>query len=52
MELAANKLLYRTSPPEKLDGPPMFKCGISREVALGLARELDVPLNDLTWDPV
>jgi origin recognition complex subunit 5 len=30
----------------------MFKCGISYEDALGLAKELDVPLNELLWDPV
>jgi origin recognition complex subunit 5 len=30
----------------------MFKCGISYEDTLGLAKELDVPLNDLLWDSV
>jgi origin recognition complex subunit 5 len=46
------RLLHRTSPSDRIDGPPMFKCGISYDVALALARQLDVPLNDLLWDPV
>ena len=51
MELAQNRLLDRTTPSDRLDGPPMFKCGISYDVALGLAREIQVPLSDLMWDP-
>jgi len=50
MELASIRLLHRTSPPDKIDGPPMFKCGVSYDVALALARQLDIPLNDLMWD--
>ena len=35
-----------------LDGTaPTLKCGVSYGVALALARELRVPLNDLMWDP-
>jgi hypothetical protein len=29
----------------------MYKCRISYEDTLGLAKELDVSLNDLLWDP-
>ncbi|KAG9310424.1 putative origin recognition complex, subunit 5-like protein [Chiua virens] len=50
-ELTFMRALHRTSATDKLDGPPMFKCGISHEVALRLARDLDVPLNELMWDP-
>ena len=50
--MASMWLLHRTSPADKLEGPPMFKCGISYEDTLGLAKELDVPLNDLLWDSV
>lgn len=50
-ELTLMRALHRTSAVDKLDGPPMFKCGISHDVALALARDLDVPLNDLIWDP-
>ncbi|GLB40919.1 putative origin recognition complex (ORC) subunit 5 C-terminus [Lyophyllum shimeji] len=51
MELAAMRLLHRTSPGDRIDGPPSFKCGISYDVALALARQLAIPLNDLLWDP-
>ncbi|KAF8344580.1 origin recognition complex subunit 5 C-terminus-domain-containing protein [Amanita rubescens] len=51
VELASMWLLHRTSPSDRLEGPPMYKCGISYEDTLGLAKELDVPLNDLLWDP-
>ncbi|KAJ7582997.1 origin recognition complex subunit 5 C-terminus-domain-containing protein [Mycena floridula] len=51
MELARFRLLYRTSPSDKLDGPPMFKCGIGYHEALALAKPLDIKLNDLLWDP-
>lgn len=50
MELTLMRALHRTSATDKLDGPPMFKCGISHDIALALARDLDVPLNDLIWD--
>ncbi|KAI0315446.1 origin recognition complex subunit 5 C-terminus-domain-containing protein [Amylostereum chailletii] len=50
VELASMHLLQRTSPPERLDGPPTFKCGVSYELALALARELRVPLLDLLYD--
>src|ERR1700733_5722402 len=52
MELTSMRLLHRTSPQDRIDGPPMFKTGISYDVTLALARQLDVPLNDLLWDPV
>ncbi|KAK0200291.1 origin recognition complex subunit 5 C-terminus-domain-containing protein [Desarmillaria ectypa] len=52
IDLTSSKLLHRTSPAERLDGPPMFKCGVSYDVVLGLAKELDVPLQDLLWDPL
>ncbi|PFH49483.1 hypothetical protein AMATHDRAFT_41543 [Amanita thiersii Skay4041] len=52
IDLAHKRLLHRTSPMDKLDGPPMFKCGVMYEDVLALAKELDVPLNDLLWDPV
>jgi len=46
-----NRLLHRTTPADRLDGPPIFKCGVSYDVALALARDVGVPLNDLMWDP-
>jgi len=49
VELASMWLLHR-SHSDRLEGPPMYKCGISYEDTLGLAKELDVPLNDLLWD--
>ncbi|KAI6047012.1 OPT oligopeptide transporter protein-domain-containing protein [Pisolithus marmoratus] len=42
-ELAFMRALHRMSPMEKLDGPPMFKCGISYEVTLALARDVGIP---------
>ncbi|KAJ6618173.1 origin recognition complex subunit 5 C-terminus-domain-containing protein [Mycena sp. CBHHK59/15] len=51
IELADVGLLHRTSAADKLDGPPTFKCGISYDTSSALARQLDVPLNDLLWDP-
>ncbi|KIJ14874.1 hypothetical protein PAXINDRAFT_78384, partial [Paxillus involutus ATCC 200175] len=50
-EMTFMRALHRTTGMDKLDGPPMFKCGILHEVALALARDVDVPLNDLMWDP-
>ncbi|KAF8962111.1 origin recognition complex subunit 5 C-terminus-domain-containing protein [Flammula alnicola] len=52
VELTSMRLLHRTSPTDRLDGPPMFKCAISYETVLTLAKQLDVALNDLLWDPV
>ncbi|KAF5370931.1 hypothetical protein D9615_009797 [Tricholomella constricta] len=51
MELTSMRLLHRTTPGDRIDGPPSFKCGISFEVALALAKQLAIPLNDLMWDP-
>jgi origin recognition complex subunit 5 len=50
-ELTAMGLLRRASPPERLDGPPMFKCAITHEAALRVAKDLGVPLNDLIFEP-
>ncbi|KAH7909749.1 OPT oligopeptide transporter protein-domain-containing protein [Hygrophoropsis aurantiaca] len=33
-ELTAMRSLHRTSAPDRLDGPPMFKCGISYESSM------------------
>ncbi|KAF8876947.1 origin recognition complex subunit 5 C-terminus-domain-containing protein [Infundibulicybe gibba] len=52
MELVTMNLLHQTSALDKLDGPPMFKCGLSYDAILTLARHLDVSLNQLMWDPV
>jgi len=49
-ELAAAHLLFRVSPPDRLDGPPMYKCGLSFEIALELGRDLGVPMLDLIWE--
>jgi origin recognition complex subunit 5 len=51
-ELAQMRLLVRTNAADRLDGPPMYKCGVGYELVLGLAREIKVPLNDLLWDSV
>ncbi|KAI0791547.1 origin recognition complex subunit 5 C-terminus-domain-containing protein [Irpex lacteus] len=51
-ELAAAHLLYQTSPADKLEMSSVFKCAVGYDVALALAREVVVPLNDLLWDPV
>jgi origin recognition complex subunit 5 len=47
MELASMRLLLRTSPPDRIDGPPTFKSAISQDTALLLAKQLQIPLNDL-----
>lgn len=44
------RLLRRVSPPERLDGPPMFKCAITYEMSLRVAKDLGVPLNDLIFE--
>jgi len=50
-ELADMSLLHRTGAANNLDGTaPSLRCAISHEMALALARELKVPLNDLLWD--
>jgi origin recognition complex subunit 5 len=46
------RALHRTTAVEKLEGPPMYKCGISFRVAGEIAKGLQVPLNDLMWDPL
>ena len=51
MELTAMRLLRRVSPPERLDGPPVFKCAITYEMALRVAKDLGVPLSDLIFEP-
>ncbi|KXN92109.1 Origin recognition complex subunit 5 [Leucoagaricus sp. SymC.cos] len=50
MELVSMHLLIRTSQPDRIDGPPMFRSVISLDTALVLAKQLDVPLNDLLWE--
>ncbi|EMD36587.1 hypothetical protein CERSUDRAFT_115622 [Gelatoporia subvermispora B] len=52
MELASMRLLTRASSADKVDATPTFKCGISYDVALQLARDLGILLNDLLWDSV
>lgn len=51
-ELTSMRALHRTTAVEKLEGPPMYKCGISFRVAGAIAKGLQVPLNDLMWDPL
>ncbi|KAI0795005.1 origin recognition complex subunit 5 C-terminus-domain-containing protein [Abortiporus biennis] len=51
-ELAFMHLLHKTSPSDKLEISPTFKCGINYETALSLARDLGVALNDIMWEPV
>lgn len=46
------RLLLRTSPADKFDSPPAFKCGVSYEVALRLARDVGIPLNNLMWEGI
>ncbi|KAI0069946.1 hypothetical protein K474DRAFT_1702428 [Panus rudis PR-1116 ss-1] len=49
-ELSTMYLLHRTTPAERLDPSPGYKCGIGYELALGLARDIGVPLLDLLWE--
>ena len=49
-QLTKIRLLDRTTPSERLDGPPMFKARITHEVALELAKQLGLPLNDLLYE--
>ncbi|KAJ7251118.1 putative origin recognition complex, subunit 5-like protein [Mycena haematopus] len=51
IELSDIGLLHRTSALDKLDGPPTFKCGISYSTSAALAQQIEVPLDDLLWDP-
>ena len=51
-ELASMHLLQRTSPVDRLDMTPVYKCGVGYDAALALARDVGVPLNDLMWEPV
>lgn len=50
MELASMHLLLRISQPDRIDGPPTFKCAIPQDTAFTLAKQLDIPLNDLLWE--
>ncbi|KAH6918731.1 origin recognition complex subunit 5 C-terminus-domain-containing protein, partial [Coprinopsis sp. MPI-PUGE-AT-0042] len=50
LELVSNRLMHRTTKPDQLDGPPMFKCAISYDMTLALAKELKIPLVDLLWE--
>jgi len=52
MELTSMRLLFRASPSDRLDGPPMFKCAVSYDATLALAKQLMIPFNDLLWDPM
>ena len=52
MELASARLLLRTSPPDRIDSPPTFKCGISYDLALKLAKDAGIPLNSLMWEGI
>ncbi|KAI0826686.1 origin recognition complex subunit 5 C-terminus-domain-containing protein [Trametes gibbosa] len=52
MDLVSMRLLVRTSPADRLDGTPTFKCGIGYELAGKVARELGIVLNDLMYEPV
>ncbi|OCH85973.1 hypothetical protein OBBRIDRAFT_890805 [Obba rivulosa] len=52
MELASMRLLIRVSSADRVDATPTFKCGISYDIALQLAREIGIVLNDLLWDSV
>lgn len=44
------RLLTRTSAVNRLDGPPTFRAAVGYEMALCLAKELDVSLGDLFWE--
>ncbi|KZT63620.1 hypothetical protein DAEQUDRAFT_104180 [Daedalea quercina L-15889] len=52
MELASMRLLLRISPPDRIDSPPTFKCGISYDLALRLAKDVGIPLNSLMWEGI
>ena len=52
VELSNMRLLVRTSPAERLDGVPMFKCGIGFDLAVKIARSIGIVLNDLMYEVV
>ena len=52
MELASMHLLHRTSPLDRLEMSPTFKCGIGYDTAFLLAKDVGIKLNDLIWDPI
>ncbi|KIP09359.1 hypothetical protein PHLGIDRAFT_504934 [Phlebiopsis gigantea 11061_1 CR5-6] len=52
MELASVHLLHRTSPSDRLEMSPTYKCGISYDIAFQLAKDVGIRLNDVIWDPV
>ncbi|THV00858.1 hypothetical protein K435DRAFT_818207 [Dendrothele bispora CBS 962.96] len=53
-QLTNLRLLVRTSPPERLDGPPMYKTGpgvaSSYEDVSIIAKGLGITLSDLIWE--
>ncbi|KAF8514412.1 origin recognition complex subunit 5 C-terminus-domain-containing protein [Gautieria morchelliformis] len=50
-QLVAQRLLHRTTPPDRLDAPPTFKCGVSQARAFQLAREVGIgSLAEFMWD--
>ncbi|KLO12301.1 hypothetical protein SCHPADRAFT_424202 [Schizopora paradoxa] len=50
-DLMSKHLLHRTTAPERFDSM-QFKCGITQEQGLALARRLGIPLAELMWDPM
>jgi origin recognition complex subunit 5 len=51
-ELSSSRLMHRTTKAEQIDGPAMFKCAISYDLALALSKELKIPLPELLWEQV
>jgi origin recognition complex subunit 5 len=51
-QLSQARLLVRTNNPEKLDGPPTYRCSVGYSAALALAKSLDIVLADLMWEAV
>ena len=45
-------LLHRTSPLDKLEMSPTYKCGIGYDIAFQLAKDIGIRINDLIWDSV
>ena len=45
-------LLHRTLPADKFEGLPMFKCGISYEDTLGLAKGIGCSVENSLWGSV
>ena len=52
MELTSMHLLHRTSPSDRLEMSPVFKCGIGYDAASSLAKDIGIVLHDLVWEPV